>query len=142
MAAIELLNPNSLQFNTQEKIYHGGIELEKGVVITPYFLEKNQDFFQECFQIFSVYPDVFLDLITPGNTTFTLFPYQRILLRPVLRQKLFFRYLQSIFNVYSYQTMLVLLLRQIKARPRKSVNKRFKRFGAFGLYLKMSQNQV
>ena len=85
MAAIELLNPNSLQFNTQEKIYHGGIELEKGVVITPYFLEKNQDFLQECFQIFSVYPDVFLDLITPGNSNFTLFPYQRIFLRACMR---------------------------------------------------------
>ena len=85
MPAIELLDPNSLQFNTQEKLYHDGIELEKGVVITPYFLEKNQDFLQECFQIFSVYPDVFLDLITPQNSNFTLFPYQRIFLRACMR---------------------------------------------------------
>ena len=41
MAAIQMLDPNTSQFNTQEKLYHGGIELEKGVVITPYFLEKN-----------------------------------------------------------------------------------------------------
>lgn len=85
MAAIQLLDPNTSQFNTQEKLYHGGIELEKGVVITPYFLEKNQDFLQECFQIFSVYPDVFLDLITPENSNFTLFPYQRIFLRACMR---------------------------------------------------------
>ena len=41
MAAIELINPDSLQFNTQDRLYHEGIELEKGVVITPYFLETN-----------------------------------------------------------------------------------------------------
>ena len=41
MAPIQLTNPNDLRFNTQDKIYHNGIELEKGVVITPYFLEKN-----------------------------------------------------------------------------------------------------
>ena len=85
MAAIQLIDPESLQFNTQDKLYHEGIELEKGVVITPYFLEKNQDFLQECFQIFSAYPDVFLDLITPQDSTFNLFPYQRIFLRACMR---------------------------------------------------------
>ena len=85
MAVIELIDPESLRFNTQEKLYHGGIELEKGVVITPHFLEKNQDFLQKCFQLFSVYPDVFLDLITPENSNFTLFPYQRIFLRACMR---------------------------------------------------------
>lgn len=85
MAAIELINPESLQFNTQDKIYHEGIELEKGVVITPYFLEKNQDFLADCFQLFSAYPDIFLDLITPTSSTFTLFPYQRIFLRACMR---------------------------------------------------------
>ena len=85
MAVIELIDPESLRFNTQEKLYHGGIELEKGVVITPNFLEKNQDFLQECFQLFSVYPDIFLDLITPESSNFTLFPYQRIFLRACMR---------------------------------------------------------
>ena len=85
MAAIELLNPNDFQFNTQDKLYRDGIELEKGVVITPYFLEKNQDFLAECFQLFSAYPDVFLDLITPQNSNFTLFPYQRIFLSACMR---------------------------------------------------------
>ena len=85
MAAIQLISPESLQFNTQDRIYHDGIELEKGVVITPYFLEKNQDFLLECFEIFTVYPDVFLDLITPVDSNFTLFPYQRIFLRACMR---------------------------------------------------------
>ena len=41
MAIIELLNPDKAQFNTTDKLYRDGIELEKGVVITPYFLDKN-----------------------------------------------------------------------------------------------------
>lgn len=85
MAKVELVNPDNLQFNTQDKLYRDGIELEKGVVITPYFLEKNQDFLQECFQIFTVYPDIFLDLITPSSTNFALFPYQRLFLRACMR---------------------------------------------------------
>ena len=85
MGIIQLTDPESLQFNTQDKLYHDGIELEKGVVVTPYFLEKNQDFLQECFQIFAAYPDIFLDLITPVNSNFTLFPYQRIFLRACMR---------------------------------------------------------
>lgn len=85
MSVIQLTNPDDLQFNTQKKLYRDGIELEKGVVVTPYFLEKNQDFLQQCFQIFTVYPDIFLDLISPQNSNFTLFPYQRIFLRACMR---------------------------------------------------------
>ncbi len=85
MSVIQLLDPDSAQFNTADKLYRDGIELEKGVVITPSFLDKNQDFLQDCFQIWAAYPDVFLDLITPQNSNFTLFPYQRIFLRAVMR---------------------------------------------------------
>ena len=47
MAAIQLLDPSTLQFNAQDKLYHDGIELEKGVVITPSFLERNEDLMAE-----------------------------------------------------------------------------------------------
>ena len=85
MAAIQLLDPTKAQFNTQDKIYHDGIELEKGVVITPSFLERNEDLMMDCIQLFTVYPDIFLDLITPVDSIFTLFPYQRIFLRACMR---------------------------------------------------------
>ena len=85
MAAIQLLDPAKAQFNTQDKIYHDGIELEKGVVITPSFLERNEDLMMECIQLFTVYPDIFLDLITPVDSIFTLFPYQRLFLRACMR---------------------------------------------------------
>ena len=48
MAAIQLLDPETAQFNTKDKIYHDGIELEKGVVITPSFLERNEDLMMDC----------------------------------------------------------------------------------------------
>ena len=85
MAVIQLLDLDTVQFNTQDKIYHNGIELEKGVVITPTFLDRNQDLMMDCIQIFTAYPDIFLDLITPVNSNFTLFPYQRLFLRACMR---------------------------------------------------------
>ena len=85
MAAIQLMDPNIVQFNTREKLYHDNIELEKGVVITPAFLERNEDLMAESIQLFTAYPDIFLDLITPLNSNFTLFPYQRIFLRACMR---------------------------------------------------------
>ena len=85
MAAIQLLDPETAQFNTKDKIYHDGIELEKGVVITSSFLERNEDLMMDSIQLFTVYPDIFLDLITPVDSIFTLFPYQRIFLRACMR---------------------------------------------------------
>lgn len=85
MAIIQLMDPNIVQFNTKARLYHDGIELEKGVVITPLFLERNEQLIQDYIQLFTAYPDVFLDLITPLNSNFTLFPYQRIFLRACMR---------------------------------------------------------
>ena len=85
MAVIQLMDPDVVQFNTKDRLYHDGIELEKGVVITPAFLERNQELIQNYVQLFTAYPDVFLDLITPLNSNFTLFPYQRIFLRACMR---------------------------------------------------------
>ncbi len=85
MAAIQLINPDVVQFNTHDRLYHDGIELEKGVVITPSFLEKNEDLIAESIQIFTAYPDIFLDLITPLGSNFKLFPYQRLFLRACMR---------------------------------------------------------
>lgn len=85
MAAIQLINPDSVRFNTQSKLYKDGIELEKGVVITPDFLERNEDLIADSIQIFSAYPDIFLDLITPTGSNFNLFPFQRLFLRACMR---------------------------------------------------------
>ena len=85
MAAIQLMNPDQATFSSIHRLYHDGIELEKGVVLTPSFLERNEDLIANCIQIWSAYPDIYLDLITPEDSNFTLFPYQRIFLRACMR---------------------------------------------------------
>ena len=85
MAAIQLMNPDQATFSSIHRLYHDGIELEKGVVLTPSFLERNEDLIANCIQTWSAYPDVYLDLITPEDSNFNLFPYQRIFLRACMR---------------------------------------------------------
>ena len=51
MAAIQLMNPDQATFSSINKLYHDGIELEKGVVLTPSFLEKNEDLIADYIQI-------------------------------------------------------------------------------------------
>ena len=41
---IRLRDPDASTFNARERIFRDGIELEKGVIITPTWLEKNEDF--------------------------------------------------------------------------------------------------
>ena len=67
--------------------YKNGIEIEKGVVATEDFLRKNFDNIGEMLSIFTAYPDVFLDFITPEDSNFGLFFYQRVTLRSIMRYK-------------------------------------------------------
>ena len=48
---------------------------------------KNRDLFEEYLTFFSAYPDIFLDLIRPLDSDFSLFFYQRIVLRSLMRYK-------------------------------------------------------
>jgi hypothetical protein len=45
--------------------YRDGIEIEKGVVLNEEYLSKNMDKIGDMMSIFSAYPDVFIDFITP-----------------------------------------------------------------------------
>lgn len=87
MAVIQLFDPSVQGFNSTQKVYREGIELEKGVVITEDFLDKNQDFLSDTWNLFTVYPDVYLDLIKPADSNFDLFPYQRVFLRACMRYR-------------------------------------------------------
>lgn len=82
---IQLKDPDDAVFNKKEKIYRDGIELEKGVVITEPWLEKNEELLHDCWNIFMVYPDIYLDMILPSDSNFNLFFYQRIYLRVCMR---------------------------------------------------------
>lgn len=67
--------------------YKNGIEIEKGVVATEDFLRKNFDDIGEMLSIFTAYPDIYLDFITPEDSNFRLFFYQRVTLRAIMRYK-------------------------------------------------------
>lgn len=82
---IRLIDPDASIFNARTRLYRDGIELEKGVVITPQFLERNEDLLHNCWEIFSAYPDIYLDTIKPQDSNFDLFPYQRVFLRACMR---------------------------------------------------------
>lgn len=64
-----------------------GVPIEKGVILTEQFLKDNQSLFEKYANLFTAYPDVFLDLIAPENPPIRLFPYQRVFLRAVMRYK-------------------------------------------------------
>ena len=82
---IQLKDPDDITFNKTNKIYRDGIELEKGTVITENWLEKNEELLADCWDLYMVYPDIYLDMILPKDSTFNLRFYQRIYLRACMR---------------------------------------------------------
>jgi len=52
-----------------------GIEIDKGAVLTTPYLEAHEDLFRRYCEFFTAYPDIFLDLIKPDSSNFTLFFY-------------------------------------------------------------------
>lgn len=70
------------------KYYRDGIELEKGTYLTEDRIIAKEKLYQDYFNLFTAYPDLFIDLIIPSDSNFELFFYQRIFLRACLR----FRY--------------------------------------------------
>lgn len=82
---ILLKKPTDSAFRARERVYREGIELEKGVVITEDWLKKNEELLYDCWSIYTVYPDIYLDMILPEGSNFHLFEYQRIFLRVCMR---------------------------------------------------------
>lgn len=72
-----------------EIFYRDDIPIEKGVVLTKDFLDRNADLFEHYLNYWLLYPDLFLDAIQPieDAKNFQLFPYQRIALRAGMRYK-------------------------------------------------------
>lgn len=62
-----------------------GTVIEKGIILNEDYLEKHFDDIGDIMSIFSAYPDVYLDLITPTDQGKSLFFYQRITLRALMR---------------------------------------------------------
>lgn len=69
------------------KYFRDGIELEKGVILTQERIQQNRQLYERIWQFYSAYPDLYIDLITPSDSEMTLFFYQRIFLRSLMRYK-------------------------------------------------------
>lgn len=68
-----------------QKFYRNGIELDKGAVISEKRIEKNYDLYTKYCNLWSVYPDLYVKLITPTTSKFQLKFFQIIFLRACLR---------------------------------------------------------
>lgn len=71
--------------STAKKYYRDGVEMEKGAIITERRIEKHRELYETICHYWSIYPDCFVDALTPTNSHFKLYFYQRIFLRVILR---------------------------------------------------------
>ena len=68
-----------------KEFYRDGIPLEKSAVISARRIEKNFDLYSKYCALWSVYPDLYIRLITPTTSKFRLKFFQIIFLRACLR---------------------------------------------------------
>ena len=78
--------------NEKELVYRDGTPIEKGIVLTTDFLDRNQELFTKYLNLWILYPDLFLDAIQDSEDAkhFHLMPFQRISLRASMRYRYHF----------------------------------------------------
>lgn len=82
----EILNTvHYVSKQNQSKVYRDGVQLEKGAVLSPRKIDKNIDLFKKYCWYWSIYPDKFIELITPVGSKFKLKFFQKLFLRACLR---------------------------------------------------------
>ena len=101
-----------------ERAEREGIELEKGAVITNEYLDRHQQDLQKWVNLFTAYPDYYLDIIKPADSEFSLFFYQRLTLRALMRFKDIFITAPRAFSK-SFVTILALFLQCVFIPGRK-----------------------
>lgn len=57
------------------------------IVITPQYVEDNRQWFEDMVTLFTLYPDYLVDVITPSDSYFKLYFYQRLFLRVCMRYR-------------------------------------------------------
>lgn len=70
-----------------QRFFRDGIELDKGVMLSEERVIEHEELYKKYCEFFTAYPDLFIDLITPVDSNFQLFFYQRIFLRACLRYR-------------------------------------------------------
>lgn len=89
-----------------------GYPVEKGVILTTEIVEKNEALYQKYCDLFMSYPDLFIDMITPTDSNFRLFFYQRMFLRASMRYRYHFATFTRAFSK-SFLSIIALFLRCI-----------------------------
>jgi hypothetical protein len=77
---IEKLIDSNIKVGVRE-----GTVIDKGIILNEHYLTSNLDEIGGVMSIFSAYPDLYLDLVKPQDSSFSLFFYQRITLRALMR---------------------------------------------------------
>lgn len=73
--------------STFNRMIKDGIVVKKGTTLSKKRINDHMALYQIYCTYFSVYPDLFLDLIKPENSQFKFYFYQRIFLRACVRYK-------------------------------------------------------
>ena len=81
----EILDTKHLSRAERKKYFKDGIEIEKGAIITEKRIERYRELYEKYCHYWSVYPDKFVDTITPTNSKFSLKFFQRYFLRACVR---------------------------------------------------------
>ena len=89
-----------------------GTTIDKGVILNETYLQDNKKNIGDVMSVFTAYPDIYLDLIKPQDSSFTLFFYQRITLRALMRFKDIFVTAPRAFSK-SFITILAMILQCI-----------------------------
>lgn len=88
----ELITPAAMLNAAQRMVkkqrdvfFKDGIPIEKGVVLTIQKVDKKIELYQQYMELFTQYPDLYLDLIKPQGSKFKLKFFQVLFLRVCLR---------------------------------------------------------
>lgn len=80
------MNSNNIE-KVLDKYYNTFMERNDmaQIIITPQYVEDNRQWFEDMVRLFTLYPDYLVDVITPGDSFFKLYFYQRLFLRVCMR---------------------------------------------------------
>ena len=101
-----------------ERAEREGIELDKGAVLTNEYMTRHYSELCKWVNLFTAYPDYYLDIIKPADSEFSLFFYQRFTLRILMRFKDVFITAPRAYSK-SFITILALFLQCVFIPGRK-----------------------
>lgn len=93
-------------------VERNGVQIEKGAVLTNEYLEEHKEWLGNLMSIFTAYPDIYLDIIAKDGDGFSLYFYQRIVLRALMRYQDIYITAPRAFSK-SFITILALILQCI-----------------------------